>query len=174
MATCSPGLSVIVASSGRPSLLDTLASFVPQLLPGDQVLVDVNDDSPWGHRARNRMMLKVPPGYGMLFQDDDDAYLPGALEVIRAAFHEQPDCIHMFRVGFGHGRVEPEEFIWQDPVLREGNVSTQCFLVPQVECLMAEWGDRYAGDFDFIEAAVAMLGEPVWHKDLIAVLGGGK
>lgn len=160
------GLSIIVATCGRATLSDTLASIAAQLEPGDELLVDVNDDAPWGHRARNRTMRKVTPGRVMLFIDDDDRYLPGALARVRAAVHAQPARIHIFRIAKTDGRP----FVWSEPVLRVDNVSTQCFAVPWSAARSASWGDRYAGDYDFIAAAVAALGEPVFHDDVIAIL----
>lgn len=160
------GVSIIVASSGRPTLPETIASITSQLLPGDELLVDVNDDAPWGHAARNRTMLKVREGQGMMFMDDDDAYLPGGIALARDAFLDAPDRIHVFRIS-GPDR---QPFVFREPALRIGNVSTQCFVVPQSVVGDAFWGDRYAGDFDFVQAAAAVIGEPVFHTDTIATL----
>ena len=164
------GISIIVASSGRPSLHATLASIAPQLVPGDQLLVDVNDDAPWGHAARNRTMEHVQPGQGMMFMDDDDVYLPRGIVHAREAFSAAPERVHIFRI-LG---PDAEPFVWRDPVLRVGNVSTQCVVVPQAAVGRASWGDRYAGDFDFIEAAARALGEPVFHEQPIAMLRTGR
>lgn len=160
------GVSIIVASSGRRSLAWTIASITPQLAPGDELFVDVNDDAPWGHAARNRTMPKVRDGQGMMFMDDDDVYLPNGIRSAREAFQADPDRIHIFRVIGPKG----EPFVWTDPVLRVGNVSTQCFIVPRWAAEYASWGDRYAGDFDFIEAAAQVVGDPVFHEEPIAML----
>ena len=153
------GLSVIVASLGRPSLARTLASIAPQLEPGDELLVDVNHDQPWGNGARNRMIDKARRGNGLVFMDDDDVYAHDGLRVIRDAYASEPGSVHLFRMTYGN------ELIWREPVVREGNVSTQIVCVEAATA--ARFGDRYEGDFDFIEAACR--DRPVrWHNHIVA------
>lgn len=155
-------LSVLVASSGRPTLIRTIESITPQLLPGDELIVDVNDDAPWGHAARNRMMPRAK-GDALLFMDDDDSYMPGALTVVRDAFARTPDRPHIFKMRYANGRE-----LWVDRQVRCGNVSTQMFVA--LNGMVGQWGDRYEGDFDFIASTVALQGEPVWHPDVIALI----
>lgn len=153
------GLSVIVASTGRPSLNYTLASITYQLVPGDELLVDVNEDAPWGHAARNRMLEKARPGNGLVFMDDDDVYLPNGLHEIRRAFRNEPTALHIFRMKYFNYDL------WLDRQLVEGNVSTQMVCV--AAGTGARFGDRYAGDFDFINAA-AQSREVRWHRQVVA------
>lgn len=155
------GLTVIVASCRRASLARTLQSIEPQLRPGDELIVDVNDDSPWGHRARNRCMPKARPGNGLCFIDDDDAYLPGALRHMRDAYLAEPWAVHIFRMWY-HGEV-----LWREPAIEDGNVSTQMFVVPQGA---ARWTERYQGDYDFLSAA-AEEREVHWHEPIVAIYG---
>jgi glycosyltransferase involved in cell wall biosynthesis len=158
-----PTLSVLVASCGRPSLTNTLVSISRQMLPGDQLLVDVNDDSPWGNRARNRMMPHAT-GDGLLFMDDDDIYHPAAFEVIRAAFAEDPERMHVFKMRYPDGRE-----LWKVPELVCDNVSTQMVCVPNMR--LGVWGDRYAGDFDFFESTSWVQGPPAFHDNVIVLYG---
>lgn len=160
-------LSIIVASSGRGSLKRTLASIAPQLHPGDELLVDVNDDAPWGHSARNRMMPRAEGDF-LLFIDDDDVYVDGAFETIRGAISGEPARVHMFRMRYATGGV-----LWQTPTVECGNVSTQMVCAPNRPGQLGRWGDRYQGDFDFIVSTVRLQGKPVWHEDVIAVYGCG-
>jgi glycosyltransferase involved in cell wall biosynthesis len=155
------GLSIIIASSGRVSLARTLESLSGQLLPGDQLIVDVNDDSPWGHIARNRSMAMAREGNGLCFMDDDDVYLPDALEIMRDCFLAFPESIHVFRMLY-FGTV-----LWRTPDLVCGNISTQMFVVPRDVAVRHKWGDRYEGVFDFISAA-AEHESVVWHEELVA------
>ena len=159
-----PSLSVLVASSGRSTLARTLQSIAPQLCPGDECLIDVNDDAPWGHAARNRLMPRAQ-GDALLFQDDDDCYLPDSFDVIRARFAECPDRLHVFRMAYGNGRV-----LWDEPVLRLGNCSTQMLVVPNMIGRLGQFGDRYEGDFDFAESTCRLLGAAVFHEDVIALV----
>ena len=154
------GLSIIIASSGRKSLQATIDSIVPQLTPGDELLVDVNDDAPWGHKARNRMMPRANPDNGLCFIDDDDTYKPGALNVMRNAFAKNPDIIHMFRMQYEDGHL-----LWTLCEVIVGNVSTQMFVVPYSVAQKATWGDQYIGDFDFISDA-KKYAHVLWHNDV--------
>jgi len=155
------GLTIIVPSSRRPSLARTLESIEPQLAVGDELIVDVNDDSPWANKARNRCMAKARPGNGLCFMDDDDAYMPGALDNMRRAYLAEPNAIHIFRMHY-HGGL-----LWRTPVLVEGNVSSQMFVTPQPDN-GAQWTDRYQGDYDFV-TAMAHDHELRWHEQVVVV-----
>lgn len=157
-----PRLTVIVASCGRPTLARTLDSVKPQLHRGDEVLVSVNNDCPWGHAARNQLML-VARGNTLLFMDDDDVYLPGALSAVRAAVAAEPDRLHIFRMRYASGGE-----LWTWPQVMQGNVSTQMIAVPNRPADLGTWGTRYEGDLDFISST--KMGEPVWHEDVIALI----
>ena len=155
-------LSVIVPSSGRLTLQGTLASIARQLMPGDELLVDVNDDEDWGCRARNRLIAKAT-GEWLMFMDDDDEYVPDALQVVRDTLALNPGRPHLFCMETVEGRI-----LWHDREIRDGNVSTQMIACPNVE--LPPWGDYYAGDLGFIEGMVATLGPPVWCERVIARL----
>ena len=159
-------LSVIIASQGRPTLTDTLISIAPQLQPGDELLVDVNDDSPWGNQARNRTMRKATSTH-LMFMDDDDIYTPGAFQTIRHAVDQDPGRIHMFRMKYADGRPT----LWQTPQVKITNVGTQNIVVPNHPERLAEWGSvhAYEGDYDFIAGCAERFGEPVWHDHITAI-----
>jgi hypothetical protein len=163
-------LSIIVASSGRSTLPRALASVTAQLQPGDELLVDVNDNAPWGHRARNRMMPRAR-GDHLLFLDDDNIYLPDALATIRRACAAQPQRLHIFRAGWPDGTV-----LWRTPHLQVGNVDTLMVCVPNrwqnppsPPAGLPEWGERYEGDYDFISGCAQTFGAPAWHEPLIGL-----
>src|SRR5262245_34950248 len=108
--------SVIVPTCGRPSLAATLESLAGQLERGDEVLLIADGAQPeaerlwhraglpgryretaptadWGASQRN-LGLDLARGTYLLFMDDDDAYLPGALAVMRRAVEAAPDRPH--------------------------------------------------------------------------------
>jgi cephalosporin hydroxylase len=170
-----PTLSVIVPTAGRPTLSRTLASISPQLLPGDELLVDVNLDGDVGQAARNRCTAKAASDWIGPFVDDDDILAPGALAVIRAAVVADPLRMHLFRMR----NEENDTVVWgADREIREGNVGSAIVVVPRVPLASPHngeycgplWGDRYEGDFDFIVGCAELLGEPVWHEDVIQIL----
>lgn len=156
-------LSIVVASSGRPTLARTVESARSQMRDGDEILVSVNQDCPWGHKARNQLM-RAARGDWLLFMDDDDMYTPGALDTVRGAVGLVGHP-HVFRMRYATGDV-----LWTDREVRCGNVSTQMVVVPNVGDLLGRWGDRYEGDFDFIAETCSNLGQPFWHEDVIALV----
>jgi glycosyltransferase involved in cell wall biosynthesis len=110
-----PTFTVIVPTAGRPTLRHTLASIVPQLERGDQVIVDRNDDRDFGNAARNRAIDKATTSH-LVFLDDDDEWLPGALCAMRAFARENPGRIGLFGMRYElHGdqfnaTMEPRAF----------------------------------------------------------------
>lgn len=163
------GLSILIASGpDNPSewLANITAQACAQMEPGDELIIDKNDDAPWGHMARNRMMRKAKSRNGLVFYDDDDLLEPGGLHIIRAAFRQQPTGWHIFKMVYG------ATALWQWPVVRCGNVSTQMVCAPQPMADALSWGDRYEGDFDFMIGLWRNFGEPVWHDEIVAIHNG--
>lgn len=154
-------LSIIIVSSGRPTLAHAIESARSQMRDGDESLTSIQTDCPWGNAARNQLMA-CARGDAILFMDDDDEYAPGALDIVRAAWDAHPHHLHIFRMRYNDGRE-----LWTDRQIRCGNVSTQMVLAPRQDVLPS-WGDRYEGDFDFIAACDAKFGPAVFHEDVIA------
>lgn len=160
-------LAVIVPSCGRPTLSRTLDSIAPSLQPGDELLVDVNNDRDWGHAARNRRMRQATADW-LLFQNDDDWYCPDALNFVRRCVKEwaEVDRMHVFRMQYTNGAV-----LYRDPVLRLGNIGSPMAIVPNIPEKLGTWGDRYEGDWDFISETAEKLGEPpFWHEEVICMI----
>jgi glycosyltransferase involved in cell wall biosynthesis len=134
------------------------------MLDGDELLVSIQSDCPWGHAARNQLMT-CARGDALMFIDDDDAYLPDALSLARQAVSERPDRVHLFRMRLPGGRE-----LWADKTVRCGNVSTQMLVVPNDPARLGQWGDRYEGDFDFLTSTLDLHDRPpVFHPELIAL-----
>lgn len=175
----------MVPTVARPTLAGTLRSLAGQLLDGDEVvlvpdgerfraaalaaarglglpLAVVRCPGPhrdWGAAARTLGMRRAR-GRLLLFMDDDDAYLPGALAAVREAAAGGP-ALHVFRMEQG-GRV-----IWTDAELRPGNVSTQMIAVPNLPALPTWEHRRYDHDYAFAAECAKLL--PVrWHETVIA------
>jgi glycosyltransferase involved in cell wall biosynthesis len=110
-----PTFTVIVPTSGRPTLLGTLRSIVSQLAPGDQLIVDRNNDDDFGNAARNRMIEQARTSH-VVFLDDDDEWLPRALDRMRAFARDNPGRIGLFGQRYElHGdrfnsTMEPQHF----------------------------------------------------------------
>jgi glycosyltransferase involved in cell wall biosynthesis len=129
-----PTLSVVIPSAGRPLLARTLASVVRQVIPGDEVLVLVNDAWDWGNSARQEGQEKAKGDY-VIFCDDDDVFVPGAFQAMRTWALEHPGRIGIFR-----RKSDAWPTQWKEPLLRPGNVQSSNFLIPNVSGKIGRWG----------------------------------
>ena len=156
--------SIIVPTTGRPTLMQTLASIVEQFEPGDEVIVLRDDSGDLGDTPRNQTMHRAR-GTHLLFMDDDDQYERGALATIRRFAEEHPGRIGIFRMRYLDGRV-----LWRRPELEYRNVSTQLFVVPNVPGKLARWERRghVIGDYVFLTETAKLQGEPIFREEIIA------
>jgi glycosyltransferase involved in cell wall biosynthesis len=165
-----PTLTIIVATSGRPTLKRTLASIVPQLRPGDEIFIVRDDSGDAGDTARMSAMPRAL-GTHLAFIDDDDVYVKDALEKMRRFAREHPGRIGIFKMKHPVGTTHWRE---GEPVLRYANVSTQTFLVPNVPGKLGRWHERprpsgkgtHIGDYVFLEETVELQGEPVFVDEV--------
>lgn len=181
------GLTVIIATLGRPSLARTARSLVPQLDVDDEVIVATRfperasgfvpydrqwrvvytacDEAYGGANERNATM-HLATGSHLCFIDDDDVYTPGALDAMRDAACDRPVIFRVDLTRLGTG------VIWREPVLEYTNVSTQAFLVPNVPDKLGHWEAYQHGrgcDYTFITETVALQGDPVFRDEIVAV-----
>jgi hypothetical protein len=156
--------SIVIATSGRPSITQTLAALTPQLEHGDEILIQ-RLDCDWGGKARRDAIPRCA-GTHLLFIDDDDHHQDGALEHIRQEVRDSPHEVHLFAMAYHDGHVVQPA--WP---LRIGSVGTPMFCVPNVPGCIGEWSDRYEGDYDFIDSTMVLRGDqPVLHDNVIATV----
>ena len=119
----------------------------------------------WGHCQINEGMRRAKGNY-LVFIDDDDCFPDGALDAIRRAAAEQPTPRPlMFRFwSRRHDRLLPPR-----REVRESAIGGHAIVVPNVPTRLGMWGERYAGDFDFIVSTLALWPDgPAWYDDVIA------
>jgi glycosyltransferase involved in cell wall biosynthesis len=160
-------LSIVVASSGRPTLGAALASATSQMLPGDELILVFDDSGDAGDTPRNRV-LDSATGTHITFLDDDDAYRPGALEAIRRFGREHPGRIGIFKIDLGMWGVA-----WHPAHKRLIATATAMYVIPNVPGRVGRFGRAPGaktgrlGDFKFIVETVAMQDEPIWCDEVI-------
>jgi hypothetical protein len=169
-------ISFIIATLGRPSLADTLASI--ECWPGDEVIVIGNvpahtegairyvpcpPGGDWGSTERN-VATPLARGRYLAHIDDDDVYAPGARALMAAAIDADRDRLVIFRMQYPDGSV-----LWQDPIVRWGNVGTPMLLIPNQPAKLGTWGERRdCGDLHFLQTMQWAGSEIVWRSDVIA------
>jgi glycosyltransferase involved in cell wall biosynthesis len=154
-----PTFTVIMTTKGRASVTDTFASFAAQLEPGDEFIMVRDSTGDYGDAAVNDAMPRAN-GTHLLFMDDDDVYAPGAFAAMREFAAQNPDRIGIFRMESTVGTR-----IWNEPVFRFKNVSTQNYVVPNIPGKLGRWHtdspDRRNGDWYFIKETAELQGEPI-------------
>jgi hypothetical protein len=180
-------ISFIIATLGRLSLARTLASI--EAWPGDEVIlvgqvdrvvppptfaqagiavrtVSCPPGGDWGSTERN---LATPLAHGRYLAhiDDDDFYVPGHRALMAAAIATAPDAFTIFKMQYPSGGQ-----VWQDEIIRWGNVGTPMMLIPNVPAKMGRWGERQdCGDLHFLQTMGWTPPELVWREDVIARIG---
>lgn len=166
-------LSILIATTGRSSLLVMLESLKNQLSKDDWVYIV--SDGPWfhqkvnnilsnftgyscnleviyesenlgyyGHGVRNKYQTRLKGDY-ILHADDDDIYGDNSIESVKKSIREKGGKMLLFKIYDPH----KNKYYWETPVLALNNIGTPCGAIPNIPQKMGRWGLRYGGDFDF-------------------------
>lgn len=175
-----PPLRVITPTLGRASILNTYTQLLSQLGPkdgaiviGDGIVPPLPPDSRvWigftsqtknsGNSQRDAA-LNFVRGV-VVFLDDDDTLLPGALDAVRAAHTALPGMAHLFRI-----RSTTGEYLPLDNSLKLGTVGGPCLTVRNDNGSLPRWADShdaYTADYRYIKAWTALV-PAVWHPEVI-------
>jgi predicted O-methyltransferase YrrM len=171
-------LSVIIPTCGRPSLALTLSSVAAAgATKADQVIVVGDGPQPAAREIVSRYAkqltityLETPPTRmvgaaqrniavdkatrsHLVFIDDDDTYMPGALAMVRAEAQRHPDRILLFREVSSSPR-HPWGIVWKEKKIELGNVGSQMIVVPNVKGRLGRWPDHRGSDYGFLRSTV--------------------
>lgn len=181
-------LTIIVPTHDGQGILDLYESASDQMGKGDELLIvlDTFEGAPdmtyagdasvriiehnaghhcWGHCQINEGITQARGDY-LLFIDDDDCFPDGALDAIRRAIAAQASPRPLlFRFwSRRHGRMLPPR-----REIRESAIGGHAMVVPNIPEKLGRWGERYAGDYDFIVSTLAHWPDgPAWYDDVIA------
>lgn len=178
-------INVVITTIQRPSIAEMLASLLPQLNDTDFVTLINDSGSPfmiyglykhrlmptfihlntpnlgyWGHASRNALQDYLP-GDWLMHADDDDTYLPGAINEIRETIKQGNDKLYLFRFK----NVKQNVVYWQEIGRFQNNVGTPCGVIPN-KPPFPKWGLFYGGDGVFYEELSKRF-EPVWIDHVI-------
>lgn len=113
-----------------------------------------------GNTQRNLAMSVSRKSY-FLFLDDDDVFLPGAIEAVRKEMDNLPV---MFRM------EHPAGVIWREMVITPGNVGGSMICVPNDPDKYGQWPegvDNHDTDIDFITETVSGFDGLIWSGKII-------
>jgi len=185
-------LSFLVPTAGRPELRNLLASLSFQMGERDECLIigDTHDgplddvealvrsygpryryiehdagEHAHGHPQMNAGMAAAR-GDWLVFNDDDDVFVPGCVETIRTVADGRTVPV-LFRYLNYYGFL-----VWVERGLfAENYIGGHCLVCPNDLGRLGRWSDRYAGDWDFVNETVAFYGltKILWRDEVIAI-----
>ena len=192
-----PTLTIVVPTIGRPTLETTLQSIARQaLIPGDRVIValDTYQEPPrpdvaelvarfgfellevdggvhfMGNPQLNAAIARCTTDYFCAL-GDDDIYVDGAFETIRAKVKPGRALLFQFYAPPYLVAGDPTRFVlWADRVLRVANISGCCIVAPRAALVPVSDQQRCEVDFDWIVDIVAKTGhKPIWLNDVLII-----
>lgn len=170
-AGISPDDEIVIGVDGpgaTASVIDKLAALVGEAaaLPCPVVLVTTRTHlGDYGATPRNEAMRRAT-GTHIVYMDDDNAFTPGALEVIRTAVADAPDLPHLFRVRHFNGQI-----YWdQRGHLEYGHLDGHGFVLPN-DGRWTPWDATAAGDYNHVMGTLRLRQEDlVWRDEIVTVL----
>jgi glycosyltransferase involved in cell wall biosynthesis len=118
----------------------------------------------FGHSQLNYGIARAR-GEWIHCNDDDDVWLPGALDVMRAGALTAGGAPLLFRfVSYVGGMI-----IWAQRGRLERNwIGGHCLVAPNDQDKLGKWAPDYTGDFDYIEQTVQKhSGQAIWREEII-------
>lgn len=186
-----------MATSGQPTISRAINSVLPQLKDGDEFLivgdgtfnVEFWESLPkhpairtweteftgfWGNHQRNEA-IKQARGDFIIFLDDDDWYLPKALDSIREVCARAPETVHTFAVQGHTGVVKTATYGFPMMNIPIGNGMVA---IPNIAGKIAEYPTDthdHGGDSDslMIRSTIELLGKLPQHHLILTYAEGG-
>lgn len=176
---------IVIPTIGRREVMRMVNSVVPQLEPRDHLTVvyDGRDEDDTLPAMRDRMeranatvrlLMKRTPKtrknkYGeavrqackklagdfVVFADDDDFFVPDALNTYRAVCNDTSQ-LYIFQMM----RLFDGIKVWSTPNVTWSNIGSPMGVIPSWLNDLGYWPDKHSGDFDFYKSLLPFLGSP--------------
>lgn len=161
--------NILIASIGRPTLLDMLNSLKTQLTENDIITIVFDGVKPsfeinthnflckiqihynktnlghWGHGIRNKYSSIIEKRDFILHADDDDIYLDNAFNLLRQDCIDT-NCLYIARMSF---KPFENRFVPERDEIVEAHIGTPNGIIPYELNKKSIWELRYGGDFNF-------------------------
>lgn len=156
---------IVVSDDNHLEVIQTLEPFRTSGLPLQHITITDGPHRDWGHTPRNRT-IKVPIADFVRHADDDNIFLPGAVDQMRMACAANPTALHMFPI-FYHRGGYISGYAGLTGEIAHFKVDTATLVYPRVATVGEWWTSRSGGDYDFIKAVVAANPKRNidWHGD---------
>ncbi len=187
-------ITIIIPTCGRRSIDRAVLSYLPQMHPGDELLVmgdtiegDLieteailtkywplvryipvkHERHSFGHSEINDG-LDLAKNSWIVGCDDDDVATPDALASIRAVVSQLDEPVPLlfrFRSYVGH-------IFWDTPgTVRECHIGGHCLVTPNLPGKVGRYTERYNGDYDYIVDTLSRWppDSALWVDKLIAI-----
>lgn len=130
------------------------------------IVVPERDGDAWGGGQRDRGIASASSDW-ICFMDDDDVFTTDAGEILRRTLIEDAPW-HVFSMSYDDGTT-----LYASEV-RSGAIGTPMIVVPNVPGLPL-WADHlgYTNDYFFAVGCQQLLGEPAFHREVIATIRTG-
>jgi glycosyltransferase involved in cell wall biosynthesis len=154
---------VIIPTIGRETLEQAKASAAG----ADELIVIEDQSGDHGYSAREKGIAQAT-GTHLAFLDDDDVFVPGAIEIMRECEAAVPTIFRMIHPRHG--------ILWRTPEMYFGNVGTPMMLIPNRPNRLGRWEeyaghmDEPGGDYSFLTQTIAKMGEPIWRREVVALV----
>ena len=109
-----------------------------------------------GHGSRTKWQNHLPGDY-IMNADDDDAYLPGAMDIVRE--HCTDHRLYIFQMQYNE-HVMPKQH-----VIEFANIGTPCGVYP-TDILLPDWPMEYGGDCTFYQRLAGLI-DPIFIDKVI-------
>lgn len=167
-----PSLHILIATTGRSSLLAMLKSLYPQLKANDYltIIFDGKDDNHIFKKVK-KILKKFPCLHSLIMEpinlghyghgirnyhnhlagdfimhaDDDGIYVDNAMEIVRSHCKDK-DTLYIFKMLCKDGFV-----VWIDPEILFTEIGTPMGVIPAAYNSQSTWSYRYGGDFKFYD-----------------------